>query len=150
MISIEKAEDRKYIDIIVNFQKQMAFETEELKLDDVVLRAGVSEVFDNPSRGKYLVALREGKVVGMLFYLSEWSDWRNAEVLWIHSVFVILEYRGQGFYKAMYEHMKQMVTSSEKYAGLRLYVDKSNLNAQKVYEKLGMSKEHYELYEWLK
>lgn len=150
MISIEKAEDRKYIDIIVNFQKQMAFETEELKLDEVVLRAGVTGVFDNQSRGKYLVALREGEVVGMLFYLSEWSDWRNAEVLWIHSVFVTLEYRGQGFYKAMYEHMKQMVTSSDKYAGLRLYVDKNNLNAQKVYEKLGMSKEHYELYEWLK
>jgi RimJ/RimL family protein N-acetyltransferase len=29
-------------------------------------------------------------------------------------------------------------------------VDKRNKSAQEVYEKLGMSKEHYELFEWLK
>jgi len=34
--------------------------------------------------------------------------------------------------------------------GLRLYVDKQNKLAQEVYEKLGMNKHHYELYEWLK
>jgi hypothetical protein len=34
--------------------------------------------------------------------------------------------------------------------GLRLYVDKHNKSAQEVYEKLGMNKDHYELYEWLK
>jgi len=29
-------------------------------------------------------------------------------------------------------------------------VDKQNKSAQKIYEKLGMSKDHYEMYEWLK
>ena len=43
-----------------------------------------------------------------------------------------------------------MVRNSDKYAGLRLYVDKTNTSAQEVYTRLGMSKEHYELYEWLK
>jgi len=35
-------------------------------------------------------------------------------------------------------------------AGLRLYTDKSNRQAREIYEKLGMNKEHYHLYEWLK
>jgi ribosomal protein S18 acetylase RimI-like enzyme len=43
-----------------------------------------------------------------------------------------------------------MVEESKDLRGLRLYVDKSNANAQKVYEALGMSGEHYHLYEWLK
>ena len=43
-----------------------------------------------------------------------------------------------------------MVRESDQYAGLRLYVDKTNLRAIDVYQKLGMSDEHYHLYEWLK
>ena len=34
--------------------------------------------------------------------------------------------------------------------GLRLYVEKKNQPAQKVYRKLGMSDEHYHLFEWMK
>ena len=37
-----------------------------------------------------------------------------------------------------------------KLRGLRLYVDKTNTRAQKVYENLGMNGEHYHLYEWMK
>ena len=33
--------------------------------------------------------------------------------------------------------------------GLRLYVDKRNQAAARVYEKLGMTREHYDLFEWL-
>jgi RimJ/RimL family protein N-acetyltransferase len=31
-----------------------------------------------------------------------------------------------------------------------LYVEKRNAAAQKVYERLGMSREHYEMFEWMK
>lgn len=35
-------------------------------------------------------------------------------------------------------------------AGLRLYVETNNAKAQKTYEALGMKREHYAMYEWMK
>lgn len=135
---------------IASFQVKMALETENLKLDPPTVDKGVAAVFDDPSKGKYWIAELDGKVVGSLLTIPEWSDWRNGTVLWIHSVFVEESFRGKGIYKKMYEHLKKMVEDSRDLRGLRLYVDKTNLNAQKVYDKLGMSAEHYALYEWMK
>jgi ribosomal protein S18 acetylase RimI-like enzyme len=138
------------IDVIAEYQIKMALETEGLKLDPKTVGDGVSAVFDDPSKGKYWLAEADGQVVGCLLAIAEWSDWRNGTVLWIHSVYVDLQYRKNGIYTKLYEHLKKMVEESHELRGLRLYVDKSNLKAQKIYEGLGMSGEHYYLYEWLK
>jgi GNAT superfamily N-acetyltransferase len=135
---------------ISDFQVQMAWETEKLKLDPPTVLKGVSAVFDDPAKGKYWIAESEGRVVGCLLTIPEWSDWRNGTVLWIHSVYVQPDFRKFGVFKALYSHLKHLVESSSDLRGLRLYVDKTNLNAQKVYEALGMSGEHYHLFEWLK
>jgi ribosomal protein S18 acetylase RimI-like enzyme len=138
------------IDTIADFQVRMALETENLKLDPPTVLKGVAAVMDDPSKGKYWLAEMGGEVVGCLLTVPEWSDWRNGTVLWIHSVFVIPKARKMGVYKSLYSHLKVMVQNSNDLRGLRLYVDKTNLNAQKVYESLGMSGEHYHLFEWLK
>ena len=138
------------IDVIADFQVKMAFETEKMKLDPPTVQLGVSAVMDDPSKGKYWLAEIDGKVVGCLLTVPEWSDWRNGTVLWIHSVYVHAEFRKMGVFRSLYAHLKTMVKDSKDLRGLRLYVDKSNNSAQKVYESLGMSGEHYHLYEWLK
>jgi GNAT superfamily N-acetyltransferase len=138
------------IDIIADYQTKMAAETENMKLDPPIVTLGVTAVMDDPSRGKYWLAEVDGDVVGCLLTVPEWSDWRNGSVLWIHSVYVKPKFRNQGIYKALYHHLKQMVKESEDLRGLRLYVDKSNVTAKKVYENLGMSPDHYELFEWMK
>jgi ribosomal protein S18 acetylase RimI-like enzyme len=138
------------IDIIAEFQVLMAAETENMKLDPPVVQKGVSAVMDDPSKGKYWLAEVEGKVIGCLLTVPEWSDWRNGTVLWIHSVYVHPDFRKNGVFKAMYAHLTKMVNESSDLRGLRLYVDKTNLKAQKVYEALGMSGEHYHLFEWMK
>jgi GNAT superfamily N-acetyltransferase len=138
------------IDVIADFQLRMAKETENLELDPPTVNLGVCAVFDDPSKGKYWVAELDGKVIGCLLTVPEWSDWRNGTVLWIHSVYVIPEYREHGIFKQLYSHLKQMVLESSELRGLRLYVDKSNLKAQKIYQALEMSSEHYHLFEWLK
>ena len=135
---------------IVELQLRMAQETEGLQLDRNVVSKGVRGVFEEPARGTYWVAEEKGKVLGVLLAISEWSDWRNATVLWTHSLYVIPEARGQGVFKKLYLNLEKQVQQSPELAGLRLYVDKQNKSAQKVYEKLGMNKHHYELYEWLK
>ena len=137
-------------DCIVELQLQMARETEGLQLDRKVVSTGVCGVFEEPARGTYWIAEEKGKVLGVLLAIPEWSDWRNGTVLWIHSLYIIPKARGQGVFKQLYMSLKEQVEQSPELIGLRLYVDKRNKSAQEVYEKLGMSKEHYDLYEWLK
>lgn len=138
------------IQTIADYQVKMAWETEQLKLDPPTVELGVAAVFDDPSKGKYWLAEVDGEVAGCLLTVPEWSDWRNGTVLWIHSVYVKPEFRKHGVFRKLYSHLKTMVETSKDLRGLRLYVEKTNGPAQKVYESLGMSGEHYHLYEWLK
>lgn len=133
---------------IAEFQIAMALETENLVLDREICSAGVRAVFDDPARGRYLVAELDGRVIGSTLVTYEWSDWRNGMVWWIHSVYVVPEGRGKGVFSQLYRHLQSLARESG-VRGIRLYVDKSNTAAQRVYEKLGMNGEHYHLYEWM-
>jgi len=136
---------------IVEFQLEMAYETEGLKLKPDILSLGVRAVFEDLSKGQYYVAeTEEGRVVASLLTTYEWSDWRNSTVIWIQSVFVRKDFRNQSIFRKMYEYIKAMAFANPNIAGIRLYVDKSNLTAQKVYDKIGMSGEHYQVFEDIK
>lgn len=135
---------------IVEFQIRMARETEGLELDLPTVTRGVRAVFDDPSKGEYWVAEAGGRVVSSLMTTYEWSDWRDGTVLWVQSVYVLPEMRGSGVYRRLYEHLQERVRSSPGLMGIRLYVDRRNTAAQRVYERLGMSREHYEMFEWMK
>ncbi len=138
---------------ITQFQLAMAQETEGLNLDPSLCQAGVEAVFKNASRGQYWVAevtSPQKQVIACLLTQDEWSDWRNGVVWWIHSVYVLPAFRKKGIFQNLYGHLKTLVESDSKLRGLRLYVDKRNTPAQKIYDRLGMSAEHYSLYEWLK
>lgn len=135
---------------IVRFQVAMALETEDLKLDVSTCTAGVEALFQHPHHGQYYVCESAKKVVGCLLIIPEWSDWRNGTVWWIHSVYVTPQARGLGVFSRFYEYIKGIVDDTPQLRGLRLYVDKRNTHAQGIYRKLGMSNQHYELYEWLK
>ncbi len=135
---------------INNFQVKMAFETENLILDPVVVNEGVKAVFTDPSKGEYYVAQLDDKVIASLLITHEWSDWRNAWVWWIQSVYVRPEYRRTGVFAQMYQFLQDTVEQTDQVKGIRLYVDKTNERAQKVYRKLGMNSDHYELFESLK
>jgi ribosomal protein S18 acetylase RimI-like enzyme len=136
--------------VIIKFQLKMAMETESLALDHDTVTQGVHRVFEDPTKGSYYVAVDNGKVIGSLMTTYEWSDWRCGTVIWIQSVYIMSEFRGQGVYKKLYEYIQQLITPESGYRGIRLYVDKTNLSAQRVYEKLGMNGEHYQVYEWMK
>ena len=135
---------------IAGFQLAMALETEDLQLDKKTVDKGVEAVFKDPSKGNYYIAEIEEHVVASLLTTFEWSDWRNGTVLWIQSVYVLPDFRKIGIYTAMYQHIQQLVTENDDLKGIRLYAEKTNETAHLVYEKAGMSAEHYQLYEWLK
>jgi ribosomal protein S18 acetylase RimI-like enzyme len=135
---------------IVSFQIAMARETEDLNLDRDVCTRGVQALFEDASRGRYFLAESDGAVVASLMITYEWSDWRNGNVWWIQSVYVIPEFRQQRVYAGLYEHVKTLVNADESLRGIRLYVDRRNVRAQEVYTRLGMNGEHYQVFEWMK
>ena len=134
---------------IIAFQQAMALETEGLDLEIDLLTKGVAAVFEIPARGQYWVCEIDGEVIASLLITYEWSDWRNADVWWFQSVYVIPEHRRKGIFRKMYDTIKREAEASS-VAGLRLYVESNNLNARKTYEAMGMSSEHYTMYEWLR
>jgi len=140
----------KDFDKLVQFQVEMAHETEGIELQLDPLEKGVKAVLNDPSKGQYYIAEINNKVVASLLTTFEWSDWRNGTILWIQSVYVMPKYRRRGVYRTMYAHIKSMVLTSDNLNGIRLYADKKNLAAHKTYENLGMNQDHYITFEWLK
>lgn len=134
---------------ITDFQQKMAWETENLHLNNETVTSGVNAVFENEARGLYWVAEENGKVIASLLITFEWSDWRNAPVWWFQSVYVLPQHRRNGIFRSMYTHIKEEA-GKQNVAGLRLYVETNNHRACRTYESLGMNSEHYRMYEWLK
>ena len=132
---------------LVEFNQAMALETEGKQLKPEILHSGVNAVFDDSKKGFYVVAENAGEIVGGLMITYEWSDWRNAWFWWIQSVYILPEYREQGIYRMLYEYIKQKAEESKDVCGFRLYVEKENRRAQKVYEKTGMESSYYVMYE---
>ena len=140
--------EAKYSDLpfLVANNLAMAVEAEGINLDSAILEMGVCAVFDDCTRGVYLIAEVDGTPAGSLLITKEWSDWRCCWYMWIQSVYVLPQFRRQGVYTTLY---KRVLECAEKHnaSAVRLYVERENVNAIRVYEKLGMSKSHYDLYE---
>jgi L-amino acid N-acyltransferase YncA len=148
MVSIRKARTDD-ASIIIDFQKKMAWETEKMTLENDILTRGVNTVFSHPELGQYWVAEDENKVIASLLITNEWSDWRNANVWWFQSVYVLSAYRRKGVFRSMYTSIRDEA-ENKGIAGLRLYVETNNSGAQMTYKALGMRSEHYIMYEWMK
>ena len=135
------------IDALIGFNEAMAFETEGKKLFTGTLRKGVEAVFDDPRKGFYVVAEDNGNAIGGLMVTFEWSDWRDGWFWWIQSVYVNPDYRGKGIYSRLYDFVKSKARDAGGVCGFRLYVEKENVNAQHIYEKVGMEETYYLMYE---
>ncbi len=129
---------------LVQLLKHMAWESENLALDQVQLQQGVKAVFDHPERGQYWViqGAEQGVVYGMCMVTFEWSDWHNRFYWWFQSVYILPEYRGQGLLALLMTHVQQ-VAQQEGAQELRLYVESQNHQAIRAYEKLGYQTGYY-------
>ena len=132
---------------VARFNAAMGKETEGIVLDKRRLDNGVKAILRDPAKGFYLVAEFKGKVVGQMMITCEWSDWRNGFFWWIQSVYVLPSYRGRGVYRALHEHAVRLAKTRKDICGIRLYVDRYNRRAQKVYKKLRMKKSNYVMFE---
>ena len=135
------------LEVLVRFQIAMASESEDKGLDENTLRQGIATVLSSEDRALYILAEIAGKPAGTLMLTWEWSDWRNGRFWWIQSVYVTPAHRRLGVYSAMHHHVLSLASKDPMAAGIRLYVEKDNNDAQATYRQLGMIETHYRLFE---
>ena len=133
--------------LIARYNAAMARETEHLELDGERVRRGVEAALRDPAKGFYVLALADGRVAGQCMVTFEWSDWWNGMRWWLQSVYVHPDYRGVGLFPKLFEHVRGLAASEGTVCCLRLYVERENHRAQRVYQKLGFRETSYHLYE---
>lgn len=132
---------------LAGFNQAMALETETKSLPMETLLPGVEAVLRDPDHGFYLVADSGGEIAGSLLVTFEWSDWRNGRMWWIQSVYVRPAHRRRGVYRALHEAVRERARAAGDVVGIRLYVERENVAAQRTYAALGMTETPYRIYE---
>ena len=133
--------------IIAEYNQRMALETENKKLDMDTVMKGVKQGLLQPDKCQFFVAETQELVVGQAMITYEWSDWDNRDLWWIQSVYVHPDYRQQGVFTKLYQHIESLARKEDKVRALRLYVKDDNTVGQSVYKKLEMSYSGYHVYE---
>ena len=119
--------------VVTEFNRLLAFESEEIILDPVILAAGVATALADPDRARYFLAEQDGKVAGQLMFTREWSDWRNGWLWWLQSVYVHADHRRQGVFRAMFDHVEQMIRQDPEVKCLRsVRLEHANTVAQEA------------------
>jgi len=136
------------LETIIGFNAQLALETEGKQLDRATLQAGVAALLEDSEKGRYFIADTEsGEAAGQLMITYEWSDWRNGLFWWLQSVYVRPEFRKQGVFSGLFDHVAGMARSQPGVCGIRLYVENENAPAQATYGARGFERANYEVME---
>jgi ribosomal protein S18 acetylase RimI-like enzyme len=145
-ISIRPAE-LSDVNQIVNFNCRLALESEGIQLKDQLVTAGVKAIIADPDRGRYWLAERDGAVCGQCLVTVEPSDWNAASYWWLQSVYVDSSHRRSGVFRALWHSVLDAATAAGDVAAVRLYVDQENRDAREAYQRMGMRKSGYLVYE---
>lgn len=125
------------LDTLVAFSLREAVEAEDRQLDEEMVRKGTRAGLENPGIARYWV-LEEAEAgrIGSISVFREWSDWNNGYYIWIQSMFIQPEFRGQGLMHLLLEAVFEY-TRDEHALELRLYVHEDNRHAIRAYRRTG-------------
>ncbi len=137
-------------EVVIDFNCRLAAETESKQLDRKTVQLGVRAILRNSRHGRYFVASIDDQIVGQMMHTFEWSDWRNGEIWWLQSVYVHPDFRRQGVFRQLIQHLQAEADASPEVVGLRLYVEEHNTSAQRTYAQLGLKPAGYVVMESLK
>ena len=115
-------------------------ESLEMPVQQEKLLPGVSAPIKDLSKGMYLVATEahRSELIGCLMITYEWDPGNNAFTWWIQEVFVDSNWRRKGVFQALYKHTIKMAKDKGNVCTIKIHVNDDNLNAQKIYKRLGM------------
>jgi len=144
-ILVRKA-DESDISTLIEYNRALADETENISLETGVLQLGIEKALDLKDC-HYFVAELDGKIVGQTMITSEWSDWRNGVMWWMQSVYVHPDYRKRGVFQSIFKYIETLAANDPEVKALRLYVMQDNHTGQSAYRNLGMKNSGYVVYE---
>ena len=145
MLSFRKA-DLDDAEIIAKNNLLLAEESENYKVDYNTTLKGVKSLIKDESKGFFVIAEENNKIVGHMIVTFEWSDWHNKNTWWLQSVFLDRSCRKKGVFTKMFEHVKNKA-SEHNVDVIRLYVHNDNTNAIKAYEQINMINKPYKIYQ---
>lgn len=145
MLSFRKA-DLDDAELIAKNNVILAEESENYKVDYNTTFKGVKSLIKDESKGFFVVAEENNKIIGHMIVTFEWSDWHNKNTWWLQSVFVDRSCRKKGVFTKMFEHVKNQASENDVNT-IKLYVHNDNTNAIKAYEKINMINKPYKIYQ---
>ena len=88
-------------------------------------------------------------VTGFMYITFEPNLKLGGNILWINSTYVPEDWRGKGVFNALYSHVLEKAKTDPWIKAIRLYVETTNVGAQHVYRKIGMTnlEDEYDFYE---
>ena len=128
--------------VLIELVRAEAREAENRAPAVEVATAAVQAALRDPTLARYWIAEIDGRAVGAIAVVREWSDWNNAAYWWIQFVFVIPEQRGGQVVRALVDHVRAEARRGGA-PELRLYVHPDNARAIRAYEKLGFARLPY-------
>lgn len=133
---------------LTRFNVQLAWDSEELRLDPERVRRGVEAVLAGKAEARYFVVEVDGNLAGQMMFTREWSDWRNGWLYWVQSVFVDTPYRRRGLFRQLFEYARDVAAADPECLAIRLYVEQDNQRAQDAYVRLGFQRSGYLVMEY--
>jgi GNAT superfamily N-acetyltransferase len=134
-------------DKIVTYDMRLAEETEQWTPDRTLVEQGVKKVLKDARYGFYLVVEHEDKVIGQVLVTSEWSDWRNVSIWWLHRIYIHSDFRNKRVFHELVETLLDLARKNNIYA-IRLYVHPKNMTAKNIYEHMGFSRSSFEIFQY--
>lgn len=144
--TLRRAEE-KDLDILVDFNNRIALESEGHPLDLAVLRNSMKHILEDERKGIYWLACDGEKVIGQMMYVFEWSTWQDKNYMWLTDLYVLPEYRKQGVFKLLNQHLLDFYQKSPDIIGVRFYVAKTNTAVVPLYRRIGWKESKYNLWE---
>jgi ribosomal protein S18 acetylase RimI-like enzyme len=135
----------KDLDKLTLFVQNEARESEGLDIDKETLRKGVETALRDENIAFYWVLVdKDDEPLGNISALREWSNFHAGFYWWIQSMYILPEYRGQGYSSQLFDAVSTKI-QAQGGIELRLLVHKNNKRAIKAYTKTGFSELEYKI-----
>jgi GNAT superfamily N-acetyltransferase len=114
------------------------FAEHSIELSPARLAAVVDGVFEDPSRGAFLVARREGRVIGIACLSFVWAFEHGGLSAWLDELYVLPELRGGGIGRALL-HAALDHARDRGCAAVDLEVEADHARAANLYAREGFT-----------
>ena len=124
-------------EMILNLLSQQ-FEEHHIHVCPEDLEKSIASVFDNENLGFFLVAKKDGVIIGMAYLSFNWTLEHCGRSAWLEELYVIPQCRNRGVGQKLLSSVIQKARASSCVA-IDLEVDQSHSQAENLYRRAGFN-----------